>query len=113
MPKLAITTGINELLKEKEAYWFADIISSYLPTLKQQNETFAIVDIKVNEGKISFSLCSDISNSINKKIYVNEEIPSTDYIIESKHKFYVVLIDTSEGVWTYILMLPQEYIKEI
>jgi hypothetical protein len=113
---LTLTAGIDLLLKKKQAYWLTDIIRSYLPVLKQQKETFAIVDIKVNEGKISFSLCSDISNSINsinKKIYVTEEIPSTDYIIESKHKFYVVLIDTSEGVWTYILMLPQEYIKEI
>jgi len=110
MPKLAITTGINELLKEKEAYWFADIISSYLPTLKQQNETFAIAILEVNGDKANFILCRDVSmNGEPEGIYASQEIEYTDYPDQGIIKFFVGLADTSNGVWTYTLMLPEEY----
>jgi hypothetical protein len=109
MPRLAITTGINELLKEKEAYWFADIISSYLPTLKQQNETFAIAILNVEGNQANFILCRDVSmNGEPEGIYANKRITYTDYP-DKIIKFFVGLADTSNGVWTYTLMLPEEY----
>lgn len=71
---LTITDGIKMLCERFSCWWFADVIASYQPQLKEKEE-FQVWTLKRITDSTAVVVCTDG----NDKILVRQGIPFTDF----------------------------------
>lgn len=111
---LRYTEGLMDFQNTLNAYWFIDIIISYMPkiiqTYKQTNDYFYIITIKINDdssGTIEVFREGYINDKYNEHITViKQKIPYID-LPKYDYKFYLALASAEPILFT--LLLTSEY----
>lgn len=93
--RLFITSGVDAMRKEHNAFWLVDCIASYQLLPKVSQEPFLTIDLTVNDKHEGTILVTDGNNNeLHKQV-----IPYTDFPLDHIRFFQ------SDGV----VMLPDEY----
>ena len=95
---LLYTDGVKEMCEKLGAYWFIDIVASYIPKYREK-DTFGVARFHVDLEDSSGVFFIDNGNN---KVYRTQEVEYTDLEINLK-----VYIQDNGKYW--VACMPEEY----
>lgn len=113
-----ITRCVYMFFEECEAFWFGDLINSYIPKIYNEmikfDDRFFIVTLQVNKSQREGYLTIQrevYDEKIEDTLYcdvVKQEIPFID-LPQGNYKFYLIAQLTEQNNIMFIMLSPSEY----
>ena len=105
-----ITEGVS-LFRESAggqgAYWFIDMVNSYLPKIKATKDYFSTIVLEIKAGgQATFKVLQQDSNGENKVIIKQGLATDVQRLDKGLTEYKFFLIEENSN---YIMMLPREY----